>query len=174
MPSGLFSISGLNKLNIVFYLFFTSLHASNFFKIFFYLMPLDTILTFDSWHMTDMEAGPSRMAPTAFVRWRRVVDISRVQGKGSHLIIDDSVINSIVGGTVPAVELATVQWPRLTPDVPRALEDPTLIDNYSMHGASLIWQQGYLFVYFMYLVLFHTCVLCKHYFFLFFCRSTTR
>lgn len=71
-------------------------------------MPLLTILSFDSWHTTDMEAGPSWVAPMASTQWCRVEDIARVRGEAFHVTTEDSVIDSVVGETVSAVEPATV------------------------------------------------------------------
>lgn len=88
--------------------------------------------------MTDMEAGPSRVAPTAFEQWRRVEDLSRDRGEVSYVTTEHSVIDSVVGETIPAMETATVPRPPPTWDVPRAPKDPTLLANYSTHVASLI------------------------------------
>lgn len=75
---------------------------------------------------------------------------------------EDFMIDSVVGEIVLIVEPTTVPPP--TPDVLGALEDPTLLNIYFTHVASLIWKYGVFFIDFMYFgylfVLFHTCVLC--------------
>lgn len=131
-------------------------------------MPLDTILTFVPWHMTDIEAGPSRVAPTASERQRRVEDLSRVRGEASHVNIEHSVTYLVVGESVPVVEPATVP---LTPYVLRALEDPILLESYSTHVASLIWQQGvfiYVFYVFVYLLCYFIHAYCANTVYFFF------
>lgn len=96
------------------------------------------------------------MAPTALARQRKVEDIARVRGEASHIIIDDSVMDSVVGVTVSMVEPVAVLQPPSTPVVVEALEDQSLLDSYFTHVASLIWWQrvfnclfyvfGYLFM----------------------------
>lgn len=71
-------------------------------------MPLHIILSFDSWHMMNMKAGPSRVTPTTSTLRRRVEDISQVRGEVSHVTTEDSVIDSIMGEIVPIVEPTAV------------------------------------------------------------------
>lgn len=98
-------------------------------------MHLDTILTYVSWHMTDTEGGPSRVAPTASERRRRVEDLSRVQGEASHVTTEHFIIDSIVSESVPNVKPTAVSSAP-TPRVPRASKDTTLLENYSTHVTS--------------------------------------
>ena len=75
-------------------------------------MSINIILTSNSWNMTDMDAGPSRVAPTAFAWQHRVKEVSWVRGEVSHVTTEDSVINSVVGETIAAVEPAAAADPR--------------------------------------------------------------
>lgn len=89
---------------------------------------------------------------------------------------NDSVIYSVVGEIVPVVEPAVVPPP--TPDVLGALEDPTLLENYSTHVALLIWQQ-WMFICLFYVFWLFICVIPYVHtvltlFLSFFCRSLNR
>lgn len=70
----------------------------------------------------------------------RVEDIARVRGEEAHVTTEDLVIDSVVGETVSVVEPTVVLQLPPTPIVARAPKDPSLMDSYSTHVASLIWQ----------------------------------